>query len=90
MSRMMTLATVLAVALGSSACATRTVYVCPELPEPTRPSVPRLMDGALQCVSDIDAQQLAERERRLIEYAEDLEVIIGTHNENCQEYRGHE
>lgn len=78
---------ILAIALAailSSSCATRTVYVCPELPEPARPSVPRLMDGALECVADMDAQQLAERERRLVEYAEDMETIIATHNRNCR------
>lgn len=78
------------VATLSSSCATRTIYLCPELPEPARPSVPRVMDGALECVADIDAQRLAERERRLVEYAEDMETIISTHNRNCRGMNGAE
>jgi len=65
-------------------CAGRTVYICPELPEPARPSVPTLLADGLSCVSDADADRLAERERRIIEYSEDLETIIRTHNRNCR------
>lgn len=85
---MKTLGIALIVALGTSACAGRTTYICPNLPEPPRPPVPQMMPGALSCIADADAAMLAERERRLVEFAETMEVIISTHNKNCIEYRG--
>lgn len=86
MKRMKTLAIVLSAILLSSACATRTQFLCPVLPEPARPSVPSLPSGELACVSDEAAARLNERELRLVEYAEDMEVIISTHNENCRRW----
>lgn len=77
----------------------RTVYLCPTLPEPARPAVPNVglshccqaepcpgevpLDVARGCLGDEQASKLHEREVRLVEYAEDLEVIITTHNANC-------
>ena len=80
----MRITAIILAAMLAIGCATRTVFVCPELPEPARPSVPTLPADALSCVSDPDADRLAGRERRIIEYSEDLETIIRTHNRNCR------
>lgn len=71
-------------AILSSSCATRTVYVCPTLPEPVRPAFPALAPGDLECVTDATADTLAERELRLVEYAEDAVTVIQAHNRACR------
>lgn len=82
------LAIALAASLAASGCATRHVYVCPTLPEPKFPTVPEIEPGELQCISDDTAESLNERELLILEWGEEQETIIKTHNRNCQQYRG--
>lgn len=82
MKRMTIPALVLASSLAINGCATRTVFICPTLPEPEFPTVPEI-DG-LQCISDEAAERLNERELLILEWGEDMETIISTHNNNCR------
>mgnify|MGYP006902066400 CR=1 FL=1 len=57
-------------------CFTRTVAVCPELPDIQRPMLPRINADDVQCLSDQTWDVLVMRERLRREYAEDLEAVI--------------
>lgn len=46
------------------------------LPLPARPVLPAIKGSELDCLSGDVYQRLAERQRRLRQYAEELEVII--------------
>jgi hypothetical protein len=46
------------------------------LPLPARPVLPAIQGVELECLSDDAYRRLADRQRRLRQYAEELEVII--------------
>jgi len=76
----------LAAALAIAGCATRTEYVTAELPKPGRPELPSIPGEQLQCISDDAYTALITRERRLREYAEQLEAVIeSTHSEGSED-----
>lgn len=67
-------------ALALSGCATRTVYVVPELPLPPAPTLPTISAGELSCLSDQAYEALAVRDALRRAYADQLRAIIEEHN----------
>lgn len=73
-------------ALTLSGCGwmpTRTVLVCPPVPETIRPILPPVTSEDLEPVTDNTYRRLLERERLRREYAEDLETILLTLRSKC-------
>lgn len=70
----------LAAILALSGCATRPVYVYPELPLPPAPQLPTIAAGELACLSDEAYEALAVRDALRRAYADQLRAIIEEHN----------
>lgn len=68
------------IALILSGCATKTVYITPELPLPEWPVLPVVAADDLACLSDDAYEALAVRDRLRRGYAEQLRAIIEAHN----------
>jgi len=64
---------VLVAAAALAACASAP----PAVTLPVRPTLPTVQPSELQCLSDSTYETLVERELRLREYAEELEVLCG-------------
>lgn len=76
---------IVALALAGCALPTRTVLVCPSVPETIRPILPAVTAEDLAPLTEDAARRLKERERVRREYAEMLETILGSVRTKCRE-----
>lgn len=66
--------------LALSGCATRTVYVYPEIQIPAEPTLPKVQASELACLSDETYIAIAVRDQQRKAYADELRAIIAEHN----------
>jgi len=79
------IALVCATAVLAGCTNTRTEHVTTALPLPGRPELPRIPAEQLQCLADDAYGAIVTRDRRLREYAEQLEAVIrSTHEDQGQ------
>jgi hypothetical protein len=73
-------ATVFLILTLSGCAAPPPVYVRDVLPVPPAPTLPRIADDELDCLSDSTLEKLKLRETRLRGHIRALEAVIETHN----------
>jgi hypothetical protein len=74
--RLITIGSVLLLLAGCQWLPTRDIYICPEVPEVTRPALQPIPASELECLSDSTYRKITERDRQRREYCEDLELIV--------------